>query len=118
MGTSLVLTFFSSLACVIGIACCTALLNWGEVETLIVCVLYSLLLIFQSLEIIQYWFQAKLLSKYTSVVILLAYMAVAAYRILLLLLGSHLYWFSISQAIDHALIAAALLIHVIARLSV
>ena len=110
MGTALAMTLVSSIACVIGIATVSTFLNKGETQTIIVCVLYSFLLIFQSLEMIQYWFQAKLLSKYTSLTILAAYVIVAAYRIGLLVAGSSIYWFAISQAIDFAIIAVVLLV--------
>lgn len=110
MGTALAMTFTSSIACLIGIATVSTCLNWGETETIVVCILYSLLLVFQSLEMIQFWFQAKLLSKYTSLTILAAYVIVAAYRITLLLTGRSIYWYAVSQAIDFAIIAAVLLI--------
>ena len=63
MGTALCLTFLSGAACVIGISAFSAIVNRGEVQTILVCILYSLLLLVQSIEMIQYWFQAKLLSK-------------------------------------------------------
>lgn len=110
LGTAMAMTFLSSIACVIGIYTFSSIVNSGEVLTILVCVLYSLLLLFQSLEMIQYWFQAKLLSKYTSVTILIAYIVVSAYRIILLMTGCSILWFAISQAIDFAIIAAVLLI--------
>lgn len=110
MGTALAMTFASSIACVLGIACVSGFLNQGETETTLVCVLYSLLLLFQSLEMIQYWFQAKLLSKYTSLTILAAYIVVSAYRIFLLITDCSIYWYAISQAIDFGIIAMVLLV--------
>lgn len=109
MGTALVLTLTSSIACILGIWLVSSVMNRGETVTITVCVLYSLLLVFQSLEMIQYWFQAKLLSKYTSLTILAAYVVISGYRIALLVSGSSIYWFSISQAIDFAIIAVTLL---------
>lgn len=110
MGTALAMTFISSIACVIGVAAVSMLLNQGESEAIWVCVLYSLLLVFQSLEMIQYWFQAKLLSKYTALTILAAYIVVSAYRISLLITGSSIYWYAISQAVDYGIIAIVLLV--------
>lgn len=110
MGTALAMTFTSSIACIVGITSVAAFLNRGEPETVLVCALYSLLLLFQSLEMIQYWFQAKLLSKYTSLSILAAYVVVAAYRIILLITGRSIYWYAVSQALDFAIIAGTLLI--------
>lgn len=110
LGTSLAMTFASSVACIIGIACFVTVANPGEPETLIVSVLYSVLLIFQSMEMIQFWFQAKYLSKYTSVTILIAYIIVSVYKIFLLATKKSVYWFAVSNAFDYCLIAAALLV--------
>lgn len=110
LGTALAMTFVSSIACVIGITAVAAFLNKGETTTIIVCALYSVLLVSQSMEMVQYWFQAKLLSKYTAVTILVAYIIVSAYRIALLMTGSSIYWYAISQALDYAIIAVVLLI--------
>ena len=109
MGTALVLTFVSDIACVIGVGAFSAFANQGETQTIFVCVLYSLLLLAQSLEMIQYWFQAKLLSKYTALTVLAAYIAISIYRITLLVAGKSIYWYAVSQAIDYAIIAIALL---------
>lgn len=109
MGTALAMTFVSSIACVIGIGVFSALANRGETETVLVCVLYSMLLVCQSVEMIQYWFQAKLLSKYIAVTVLAAYILISAYRITLLITRSSIYWYAMSQAIDFAMIAVALL---------
>lgn len=110
LGTALVFNFISALLCIIGIIAFVLIANRGETETIIVCSLYSMNLIFQALEMSQYWYQAKLLSKYTSIVSLCAYIIVSAYRVFLLIAGKSIYWFAISQALDFMIIAVALLI--------
>lgn len=110
LGTALTLSFVSSVACIIGTIAFSAIANQGEIVTIIVCALYSTLLIFQSIEMIQFWFQAKLLSKYTSIVMLVSYAVVSFYKVLLLINGSHLYWFAVSQALDFGIIAISLVI--------
>ncbi len=110
LGTALVLNLASAFLCIVGIISFVMIANRGETETIIVCSLYSLNLIFQALEMSQYWYQAKLLSKYTSVISLCAYAIVSAYRIILLVTQKSIYWFAISQAVDFMLIAVALLI--------
>jgi len=82
--------------------------NPGEPTTVIVCFLYSILLIFQAVDILQYWFQAKLLSKYTSILMLLAYALVSVYKLIILMLQKSVFWFAVSNAIDYMLIAAGL----------
>ena len=110
LGTALVMSFLSSLLCIAGVITFVSIANAGEMETLVVCALYSVLLIFQGLELIQYWFQAKLLSKYTSIVMLCAYVLVSLYKIVLLITGKSIYWFAVSYAFDYALISISLII--------
>ena len=110
LGTAILLNLISSFFCIIGVTVFSAILNPNEPITTIVCFLYSLILLFQALEQINYWFQAKLLSKYTSIVSLCAYSVVAAYKIYLLATGKSIYWFAISNAMDACLIAVANLV--------
>lgn len=110
IGTAITMSFCSSFVCIAGVVAFTLLANAGETETLIVCALYSVLLIFQSLDLVQFWFQAKLLSKYASVVSVIAYVLVSGYKILLLVLNKGVYWFAIANAVDYMLIALMLLI--------
>lgn len=110
LGTSLVMSQISAFFCIIGVFAFSMVANRGETETIIVCCLYSLLLFFYGLEMIQYWFQAKLLSKYVSLTMLAAYVVVSAYKIYLLVTSKSVYWFAISNALDYAIIAFVLLI--------
>lgn len=103
------LSLISSLACIIGIFLVADFLNPGENETILVCVLYSLLLIFQAAELIQYWFQANYLSKYSSIVSLCAYGVVSAYKIFLLATHKSIYWFALSNTLDYMLISVLLI---------
>ena len=77
---------------------------------MLVCVLYSVSLIFQSTEMLQYWFQAKLMSKYVAVMSLSAYVVVSAYRCFLLVTQKSVFWFALSQALDYFLISVCLYI--------
>lgn len=104
IGTAITMSFCSGLLCIVGIIAFVSLANVGEQETLIVCSLYSLLLIFQSIDLIQYWYQAKLLAKYSAIASFIAYIVVAAYKVYLLVAGKNIYWFAISNAIDFMLI--------------
>ena len=110
IGTSVTLSFFSAIACIAGVFAFTSIVNAGETETIVVCLLYSLLMLFQSVDLIQYWFQAKLISKYASVASLIAYICVAVYRLYLLFSRKSVYMFALSQMIDFLVIAAILYI--------
>jgi len=109
-GTAILSSICMSFICIIGVTGFVSIANRGNADTIIVCGLYSVLLIFQALELIQYWFQAKYLAKYTAIISLCAYVVVSAYKIFLLATGKSVYWFAISNALDYMLIAIASLI--------
>ncbi len=110
LGTSLILNVLSSIVCILGITTFVHIVNAGEKTTILVCILYSFSLIFSALEMIQYWFQYKLKSKYSSVVMLVAYVFVSLYKIFLLVTGKSVYWFALVNCFDYALISVSLLI--------
>lgn len=110
MGTSIILSICSSLCCIIGVSTFAFVANRDEKSTFVVCILYSIILIFQALDLMQYWFQAKFLSKYTSIVSLISYLIVTAYKSFLLFTGKSIYWFAISNAFDYALISISSII--------
>lgn len=109
LGTALIMNFVSSIICALGVISFAYYTNPGEVDTVIVCALYSLMLIAQAVEMIQFWFQAKLLSKYTSIVSLIAYLLVSIYKTFLLVTQKSVYWFAVSNAIDYFVIGVVLL---------
>ncbi len=110
VGTSIVLNLISAFLCILGIGAFVCIANRGEEETIIVCVIYSVLLVFQAVEMLQYWFQAKLMSKYSSMAMLFAYIIVAASQIFMIVFKVNIYWFALSYSIDYLFISLILLI--------
>lgn len=110
LGTSMGLSLIVSLFSVLGVFVFVFLVNAGEKDTISVCFLYSILLVFQACEMAQYWFQAKLMSKYSSVSALVAYFCVAVYKVCILISRKKVQWFAVSHVIEVAMIAAVLLI--------
>lgn len=108
MGTALTLNVLSSLACMGAAACFVSNLNRGDRETMMVCILCSISLFFGALEMIRYWFQYKLLAKYSAVASLIAYTAVSAYRLWLLAAGKSVRWFALANSMDYGIIALCL----------
>ena len=104
LGTSILMSLLSAIMCIIGIYLFVSIINAGEKETIIVCLIYSILLIFQAFEMIQYWFQAKLLAKYSSIAMLLSYILVTGFQIFLLITNKSVYWFAISNSMDYMII--------------
>lgn len=110
LGTSMFLSLCTSVCCIIGVTAFALVANHDEPVTIIVCFLYSIILVFQALDLMQYWFQAKYLSKYTSIVSLCAYLIVTAYKIYLLVTAKSVYWFAVSNAFDYALISISIIV--------
>lgn len=108
-GTAIVTSFCSAIACMLGLFGFANFVHAGEQVTILVCSLYSVILMFEAIELIQYWFQAKYLSKYFSLISLFAYVIVTAYKIFLLASGQSIYLFAISNAIDYFLIDVGLI---------
>lgn len=109
MGTSLCLNIVSSLICMAAVAVFASVMNPNAPETVLVCVLYSISVFFAALEMIQYWFQYKLLSKYSSAVMLAGYIVVSVYKVYLLASAKSVYWFAVSHAIEYGFIGVLLI---------
>lgn len=110
LGTILTLSFFSAILCMLfSIAFCS-IANFNEPLTIAVCALYSTLLLFQSIDMIQYWFQAKLMSKWTSIASVISYILVSAYKIYILVNGKNIFYFALSNSLDYLFIGIFLFI--------
>lgn len=110
LGTALIINIISSLFSMAGAISFVSIANAGERETIIVCALYSLVLLFQATEMTVYWFQSKLQSKYPSIATLIAYVAVTIYKVYLLVTGRSVVWFAVSYVLDFFLISIILLV--------
>lgn len=110
LGTALMLNIISAVFCMIGSVAFVMLVNAGEKETILICALYSLTLVFHATEMTQYWFQSKFLSKYPSIAALVAYVVVAVYKIYLLVTQKSVVWFAFSNVIDYFLISVILIV--------
>ncbi len=109
LGTSIGLSFLSAVFSVIGVTAFTLVANPDEPETIVVCFLYSLTLLFQIFEMVQYWFQSKLLSKYPSIASLIAYFLISIYKFYILASGKNVRWFALSHVWEVLLIGVLML---------
>ena len=110
VGTAIILNIVSSVLCIIGVTAFAMIANRGEKDTILVCFCYSLLLLFQAVEIIYYWFHAKLLAKYSAIAMLFSYMLITVIQCVLIWQKVNVYWFALSHSIDFLFIAIFLLV--------
>lgn len=108
VGTTMVLNLCSGFLCIIGVTVFAVLVNGNEPETILVCFLYSLMLLFQATEMIYYWFHAKMLAKYSAIAMLIAYVVVAAVQTIMVLLHANVFAFALSHSIDFFVITVIL----------
>ena len=110
MGTSLVMGMVSSLVCISSVYGFVSIANAGEQQTILTCLLYSLSMFFQAIELIQYWYHSKLQSKYCSIMMLITYVVVSAYKFYLLIAEKSVYWFAVAYSIEYGIIGISLLL--------
>lgn len=110
IGTTLLLRAISSLLSALAIIGIVSVVDRGERLTIVVVALYSIGLIFQVFDTLNYWFQARLQSKYSAIAELFSYAAMSVYKIILLALGKSVEWFAVASALDYIVLAVFLLI--------
>lgn len=110
LGSAIGISLLTGILSMAGIVSVSLLISPDDKAGAAVCFLYSFILVFQSLDLIECWFQAKLIAKYSAAAMLAAYIIVSAYKIVLLAAKSSIYWFALSNALDLAIIAFVLLI--------
>lgn len=110
LGTALVLQGGASLLSIGAILAIVSVVDFGETLTILVVFLSSLGIFFESMGALQYWFQAKLKSKYSSIAATIAYIVTSAYKIVLLVTGKGVAWFALATSVDAICIALFLFI--------
>ena len=110
LGTSIGMNALTGVISMIGIYAFCMIAHQDEKETIIVCVLYSFTLLFQAAEMSQYWFQAKLMSKYPSIIALIAYIVASIYKIYILISNKDIYWFAITHVIEACVVSLSLML--------
>ena len=103
MGTGVFLNLVSAFACIAGVTAFAFVANPGETETVIICALYGIKLIFEATDLMSYWYQAKLMAKYSSVISLIVHFVVLGYKIYLLVTLKSVYWFAVTSALEYLL---------------
>lgn len=104
LGTALIMRFVSSGLSIVAILMIVCILKPNDDLMLLVTFLQSIALIFQAYELIDYWFQSNLNSKYVSIVKIVAYIIVSIYKIALLVLKLPVQWFAFSTSLDYIII--------------
>lgn len=110
LGTSIIMRLASSLFSCISILYIIKVLNPEQNIFLVVAFLQVISLVFQSFDMINYWYQAKMMSKFCAIIQSVGYLAMTVYRIIILILGKSIEWFAFCTSLDMIVISSLLLI--------
>lgn len=110
IGTAIVMRICSSIFSVLTICLIVYALNPGKALTFWVTLLYSFGLVMQSLEVVKYFYQQRLMSKVTSLLTFFVRTIVAVYKIFLLALDKNVLWFAASNVVDHGVFGILLVL--------
>lgn len=110
LGTAIFMQLCSGLLSALMVIGVVIIIHPDDVTTIYVSVLESVSLIVLSFETLGYWYQAKLQSKFNTIITSIAYIGMTVYRIILLILQKDVCWFAFATSLDHVLIALLLLI--------
>ena len=105
VGTGIAMRLAVSVVSIGAILLLLCILNPGDTLVLKIGFLQSLVLIFRSFELIDFWFQSNLQSKYVAILKSVSYFSVAAYKFYILFTGNSVAWFAFSTSLDFLLIA-------------
>lgn len=110
IGSSILLRFLSSIGALLLIIGISFYFDSQEPETVIVVTLCGLSLLFQVFDTFNYWFQFQYQSKVIAIATFLAYIATAAYRIILLMFEKNIKWFALASSVDYIVLAVVLVV--------
>ncbi len=110
IGSSIFMRLLAGLFSMVSIFIILFFVDKGDPVILKVALLQSSVLVFKAFEIIDFWFQSKLQSKYASILKSISYVLVAAYKVFILVTHKSVEWFAFSVSLDFLIIAVLLTI--------
>ena len=103
LGTTIFFRICTSLISSLAITALLFLLKGGDRLIVTVAFLQSLSLVFQSFEMLHYWYQSRLETHVSVKIQSAAYVLMAVYKIVILVLGKNVLWFAFSTALERIL---------------
>lgn len=108
--TSIWMRFATAILSTICIVALMFITNRNDPQIVQIAILESISIIFSSFDTINYYFQAKLLSKWSSIAGVLAYIGMSLYRIYLLATEADIVWFALATSSDMIFLTLFLMI--------
>lgn len=108
VGTAIGMRLASSVLSMVFLQVLMAVVEPGDRTIQVITILQSIMLIFSSFDIITYWYQSRLESKYVAIITTVTRVAAILYKAAILILNKSVEWFAFSSTIDYILVAFAL----------
>lgn len=108
LGTAIVLRVLSSFLSSISVVAIIAIVDKDEPIVILIALVSSFSLVFKAFDTIEYWFQKRYLSKFTSIATFVGYVVSALYKVYLLATGKSVVLFAFTTTIDYIVIAVIL----------
>lgn len=110
IGTALIMGLVASAFSSVSIICLVGVLKHWDSLLVVIAFLQSLTLLFKAFNVIDYWYQSQLLSKYPAIIKCIGYFSMSLYKVVLIVTGKSVVWFSFALGVDTLLIAVLLFI--------
>ena len=108
IGSSILMRLLAGMFSMVSIFIILFFVDKGNPLILKVALLQSSVLVFKAFEILDFWFQSRLQSKYASILKSISYVLVAAYKVFILVTHKPVEWFAFSVSLDFLIIAVLL----------
>lgn len=107
--TCIVMKFISSVISTIALNIIIVILHPNNKEMLLVTILSSISILFNSTDTINYWYRSKLEAKKISIISTIAYVISSIYKVVVIILKKNVVWVAFSTTFDAIIIAIVLL---------
>lgn len=108
--TGILMRFLTAVLSTVSVIALVFVTDAGDPLIVKIAILESIGILASAFDTFMYWFQGKLLGKYTSIAGVIAYLGMSLYRIYLLAGGADILWFAFATSVDTLLLSAVLMV--------
>lgn len=108
--TGILMRFLTAVFSTIAVIALVSITDKSDPLMVKIAILESIAILASAFDTFMYWFQGKLLGKYTSIASVVAYIGMSLYRIYLLANNADILWFAFATSVDTLLLSLILML--------
>lgn len=108
--TGILMRFLTAVFSTIAVIALVSITDKSDSLMVKIAILESIAILASAFDTFMYWFQGKLLGKYTSIASVVAYIGMSLYRIYLLANNADILWFAFATSVDTLLLSLILML--------